>query len=62
MTTKDLYFLGGVSTEYSSRKELLFGDSEVDKFDKFYVAVEILEDVLELTRLFTLDIYVMQCH
>ena len=52
MTTKDLYFFGGVSTEYSSRKELLFGDSEVDKFDKFCVVIEILVDVLELTLVF----------
>ena len=48
MSAKDLYFGGGVLSE-SSSTEKLFSDNEDDKFDKFCVAVEALEDALELT-------------
>ena len=45
MLAKDLYFLGGVTSESSSREELLFSDAEDDEFDTFCVAVEALVDV-----------------
>ena len=48
MSAKDLYFLGGISSESSSREELLFSDVEDDEFDKFCVVVEALGDALEL--------------
>ena len=44
MSAKDLYFFGGVSSENSSREELLFNDAEDDKFNKFCVVVEALGD------------------
>ena len=47
MSAKDLYFLGGVSFESSSKEELLFSDAEDDEFDTFCVAVEALGDALE---------------
>ena len=49
MSAKDLYFFGGVSSENSSREELLFSDPRDDEFDIFYVVVEALGDALELT-------------
>ena len=51
MSAKDLYFLGGVSSESSSKEELLFSDAKDDEFDKFCVAVEALGDALELLTL-----------
>ena len=49
MSAKDLYFLGGVSSESSSREELLLSDAEDDEFDTLCVAVDPLGDALELT-------------
>ena len=49
MSAKDLYFLGGVSSENSSREELLFSDAEDDEFENFCVAMEAQGDTLELT-------------
>ncbi|XP_022966030.1 uncharacterized protein LOC111465736 [Cucurbita maxima] len=49
MSAKDLYFLGGVSSESFSREELLFSDAGDDEFDTLSVVVEALGDALELT-------------
>ena len=46
MPVKDLYFLGGVSSESSSREELLFSDAEDDEFDTLCVVVDALGDAL----------------